>query len=385
MRIIIDARAVGGRSDGMSNYVRHLVIALLRLDQVNDYVLLLHQAFAEELTTRSLLDRSNVRPVVTAIPFMGPRQQVQVPPLLRGLPPADVYHYPHFDMPWFAHARSVVTVFDLNQFHFTGYFDSWRLLKRGYSLTTTAFSLAKARRIITISQATKQRLLARFAWLDPQKVTVTYFGLNERFLTPPKEEDVEAFRQRYRLGHGRYLLYVGTARPHKNLSRVLEAYRRLRRQMAAPPTLLIVGPPDKDGALGRMISALRVDGAVVQLGYLPDEELVLAYRVAEALAFCSLSEGFGMPLLEAMASEVPVVTSQSGATAEIAGGSAVLVDPLSADSIAGGLFRILTSQELRRQCIARGCETVRRFTWEDTARKTLEVYRTSGNGCTPFS
>ena len=378
MRILFDARGVREQSDGMSNYIRHLLAHLLRVDTENEYVVLAAPGFADTMRQAPWPAGRNARVIVTRAPFMGLAQQAQIPWLTRRLPSAALYHYPHFDLPLLAHPRTVVTIYDLNHVTFGTYFDSHKRLKRTYSLGTTALSLRRARHILTISQTTKDQILTRFPWIDPQKVSVTYLGVNEAFAARPDPTRMAQFRAKYRLGEARYILYVGIDRTHKNLGRLLEAYRCLRRGGRVTQPLLLVGSLRRDGETVQQIQRFGLESSVRQLGYVTDDELPLAYRVADVFAFCSLSEGFGMPLLEAMASGVPIVTSNVGAMSEVAAGSAVLVNPWSVDSIADGLFHVLSSDGLRRRLIADGMETVRRFAWEETARKTLEIYRRVG-------
>ena len=375
MRILFDARGVQARSDGMSNYVRAILAGLLSADRETAYTILLTPAFRSELQAAGLLERSNVRAVETSIPFMGAAQQVWMPALVRRLGPSHVYHYPHFDLPTLAHPNSVVTIYDLNHINFPAYFGSQRRLKRWYSWVTTHASARRARHVITISEHTKRQLLERFTWLTPGDVTVTHFGVEARFLTPPAPERLRAFRQKFALGDARYLLYVGTHRPHKNLERVVKAYAQLRGRGEVTQQLLLVGSPGGSEAVPRLVRALRLEDAVRLIGYVPDEELPLVYRVADAFVFCSLSEGFGMPLLEAMASGVPVVSSAIGAMAEIAADSALLVDPYSIERIAEGMATLAQSDAARRAFAARGAERVQRFSWDDAVARTLGVYR----------
>lgn len=375
MRILFDARAVQDRCDGLGNHVRHLLTSLLRLDTENDYLILLGPAMERHLAQAKLLDRPKVRTVLTSIPFMGASQQLRVPWLVRRLPRSDVYHYPHFDMPLFAHPRSVVTIHDLNHVCFSGYFHSMRRIKQSYSFMTTRLSLAAARHIIAVSNTTKSEVLKRFPWLSPHKVTAIHFGLTERFQTPADAEQVKRFREKFHLAHDRFLLYVGTDRPHKNVDRLLSAYERLRRQTILTHKLLLIGSSQQDARLREILAQRRLNGSVVHLGYVPEEDLPAAYQVSDALVFCSLSEGFGLPLLEAMGTGVPVITSNIGATAEVVGDSAVLVDPFSVEAIAEGMVKVLSSETLRRQLVARGAERVQRFRLEETARNTLAVYR----------
>lgn len=380
MKILFDARAAQGWSDGMSNYVRHLLMGLLRADTDHEYVLLLHPVFRDELMATGLLDRPNIHAVTTRIPFMGGLQQFQIPSLLKRYPDVALYHYPHFDMPLLAHPRSVVTIYDLNHIALPGYFDSQRSLKRLYSYWTTRCTVSKATHVMTISNTSKNELLKRFPWLDAQKISVIYFGLDRAFVEPPEPAQIERFRQKFSLGPHRFILYVGTHRPHKNLDRLLDAYQQLRRQTPLSHKLLLVGASKNDGHLHQKVRERGLVGSVAYLGYLTEDDLSLAYRVADVFAFCSLSEGFGMPILEAMASGVPVVTSNWGAMAEVAGDSAVLVDSFSSAAITEGLCRVLTSEELRQRLIERGRERIRRFTWEESVRKTLDVYEMAGHG-----
>lgn len=374
MRILFDARAVRGQSDGLNNYVRHIVSNLIQVDAENEYVVLLGSAFHHHLSNASLLNRSNIHAVTTSIPFMGLRQQLLVPSLVRRLPPATVYHYPHFDMPLSAHPCSIVTIYDLNHISFDAYFRSQKHLKQFYAFWSTWLTVSKAKHIITISNTTKAQLLKRFRWLNPGKVSVIYFGLNDTFQHVPRPEMIEAFRRKFHLGNDRFILYVGTNRAHKNVHRAIAAFSLLRSRSNFTHKLLLVGSAGGDEQFRRMLKTQGFDEFVVPLGYVSDEELPLAYRVADALVYCSLSEGFGMPLLEAMASEVPIVTSHLGATAEVVGDSAILVDPFSVDAIANGLSRVLSSDTLRRELIDRGLTRVKSFSWEEAARKTLEVY-----------
>lgn len=373
MRIAFDARGVQRWSDGLSTYVLQTLTHLLRVDRRNEYVILMGAGVRRQLEPLGLLGGSQVYPLITEVPFMGPAQHAAISWLVRRAR-ADVYHYPHFDMPLLAHPRSIATVYDLNHIGFTGYFDSLRALKRGYSLATTTATLAAARHVITISNTTKSELLRRFPWLNPGKVSVIYIGLCDAFRADPTATQLEAFRKKFQLGGDRFILYVGTHRPHKNLDRLLAAYASLRQGGHVPHKLLLVGVTNEPGRLEQMIAAHGLAGQVTHLGYLSPEELPMAYRVSEVFSFCSLSEGFGIPLLEAMASRVPVVTSNIGAMAEVASDSAVLVDPFSTDAIAEGLRRVLTSEPLRRELIARGLKRVSEFAWDTAARKTLAIY-----------
>lgn len=375
MRVVFDARAVGARADGLSNYIRALLDGFAAQRGPDEFIVLAGPELCREAAARAQPGVGSLRWVETPVRFMGLGQQVRMPAVLRRLRPTDLYHYPHFDLPLWAHPRSVVSIYDVNHLTFDGYFRSQRLLKRAYSWAATRASVERARSIITISEHTKQQLLERFPQLDPGHVQVIYFGVDDRFWREPADEEVAAFRRRHGLGQERVILYVGTHRPHKNVRRLVEAYALLRRDGAVHHPLVLVGSADAGGTVGRHVQALGLTGAVRLLGHLGDQELPLAYRIADAFVFCSLSEGFGMPLLEAMASDVPIVTSRFGAMAEVAGGCSILVDPYAAPAIAEGIVRVLEPGPLRRDLIARGAARAAQFRWEDTVRRTLDVYR----------
>jgi glycosyltransferase involved in cell wall biosynthesis len=174
---------------------------------------------------------------------------------------------------------------------------------------------------------------------------------------------------------GGYLLYTGRLRPRKNLSRLIEAYRQVRDQVAAPPLVLSGGLTAHAGELQAQAGRLGLAEHVIFAGYVPDDLLPALYRGATAFVYPSLYEGFALPVLEAMASGVPVVTSSTSATAEVAGEAALLVDPESTAEIASGLVRLLSDQALREDLARRGLARSSRFTWERTARETTGVYR----------
>lgn len=394
LTVVFDARGVQERSDGLSHYVRNLVIHLLRLERDTRYIVLLRPSLVGELRRAGVLGRPGVIVRELGVPFMGLLQQAALPGVIRRdarrAPGASVYHYPHFDMPLAAHPRTVVTMYDMNHLTLPEYFQSWRRLKRVYARSMTALTVRRAAHILTISEASKQALRQRFPSLPDDRVTVTHLALDRAVWgcvpgskgTGCREEPVPlepgtemaGFRERRRLGSDRFILYVGTDRAQKNVDRLLLAYRRIREQ-GIPHKLLLVGSVGESPRVARRIGELGLDGAVARIGHLPDEQLPLVYRCAEVFAYCSLSEGFGLPLLEAMACGVPIVTSGIGAMAEVAGACAELVDPYSVESIAQGLLTVLRSAARRQELLARAQEVVARYRWEETARKTLEVYR----------
>jgi glycosyltransferase involved in cell wall biosynthesis len=264
---------------------------------------------------------------------------VGLPLAARGV---DVLHCPTFRAPVRAGVPVVLTVLDLAVLRHPELFNWWN---RTYSRLLVPQVVTRARRVIAISDFTRRELVELLG-VPVERIRV--IGV------PPGE----AFAPEGPAADGDYVLAVGTLEPRKNLERLVEAARR------ADLELRIVG--------ARGWGGVRTNGAGVRwLGELPDAELARLYRGAVCLAYPSLYEGFGIPVLEAMASGTPVVTSAGGATEETAGGAAVLVDPRDAASIAAGIEQAASRRkELRR----RGLERARAFSWDEVASATIAVY-----------
>ena len=249
-----------------------------------------------------------------------------------------VLHCPTFRGPVSTSIPLVVTVLDLAVLRHPGMFNQW---SRRYSRFAVPRVVQAAAAVITISEFTKQEVIEVLG-TAPEKVHAIPIAVEQPF-TPggPRTE-------------GDYVLSVGTLEPRKNLARVQQAARAL----AVP--LRVIGAEGWGG--------VKVEG---RAGRVSDEELAALYRGARCLVYPSLYEGFGLPVLEAMACGTPVVTSRGGATEEVAGDAAVLVDPLDVDAIAAGITEALArGEELR----AKGLERAKAFSWDRVARETLAVY-----------
>lgn len=255
----------------------------------------------------------------------------------------DVLHCPTHRGPLRSPAPLVVTVHDLAVFRHPDAFNRWA---RVYGRLVVPRVVAAARRVIAVSEFTKRELVELLR-VPEERIRVVPNGIDGAFAPDGPAAG------------GDYVLAVGTLEPRKNLPRLAEAARR------ADVELRVVG------ARGWGDVRLRGNG-VRWLGELPDAELAALYRGARCFAYPSLYEGFGIPVLEAMACGAPVVTSAGGATEEVAGGAAVLVDPLDASSIAAG---IRAAADRRAELARRGLERARRFTWADSAAGTAAVYR----------
>src|SRR2546425_145083 len=232
-----------------------------------------------------------------------------------------------------------------------------------------------ARAVIADSNASKGEIVG---WLrvPPERITVVPLGVDPVFRPLAPEDPWAAnFRRRHELPRD-FVLAVGSIEPRKNLPRVLEALRRVRGQPGGPtPTLVHAGPegwhPEE---VAGAVQQLGLADAVRFLGYVPVEDLRALYSLARVFVYPSLWEGFGMPVLEAMACGCPVVTSNVSSMPEVAGEAAVLVDPTSVEDIARGLAAVWNDDGLRCGLVALGLARARQFTWPRAARETIAVY-----------
>lgn len=264
-------------------------------------------------------------------------------PRLAGRERLDVLHCPTFRGPLAPPGCPlVVTVHDLAVLRHPETFNLWTRL---YSRLCVSRVARAARLLIAVSEQTKRDVVELLA-TPAEKVRVIPNGVAEIF-TPDGPAET-----------GDYVLAVGTIEPRKNLGRLAEATRRLGVE------LRVVGAP----GWGRV----ELGAGVRRLGRVSDEELARLYRGARCLAYPSLYEGFGIPIVEAMASGIPVVTSRGGATEEVAGAAAVLVDPLDASAIAAGIEEAAARRD---ELVRAGLERARAFSWDEVGHRTAEVYR----------
>ena len=354
MNIIVDARMAF--HTGIGRYIRSLCRALLTQPSEHTLSLLL-----DPLITRQVQQEIGLAQV---IPFPAKiyslREQLQSLRLYRAhADRASLFHCPHYNVPWFLPRNSVVTVHDLTHFQFPEHFGrhrsvlAFRLLRR---------AAQRAGHLIAVSHATRQALTTLIPEAEG-KTTVIHHGVTEPF-SPLPAAAIETFKRTHNLRP--FFLYVGSARPHKNMLRVLQAFRCVKTRFAQMELVLIgVEPSALSGPLEGIHTFPKV----------PEAELVRWYNAAEALVFPSLNEGFGLPALEAMACGAPVIGSNITALTEVTGNAGLLVNPWDAEALAQAMQQIVANRALRCHLRQQGLQRAKAFTWTSAAEKTLQVYR----------
>jgi glycosyltransferase involved in cell wall biosynthesis len=366
MKIAIDARK--WRDYGIGTYVRNVVRHLARLDHETTYFLFCDRS--DEATLRDLAE--NFVPVVDNSPGYGLREHVSIPLGLRRLG-VDLFHSPHYVLPLFCRTPAVVTVHDCIHLLFPQYLPNRAALY--YARWMMGSAIRRSQVVLTVSEASRRDILRFYPSADPDRIQVVPNAIDAALLEDPGPEETERVRERYQI-RGRFLLFAGNIKPHKNLERLIAAFSLLKQRPGHDDLkLFIIGDEvGRYGSLRRRIETAGVRHDVRFFGFVPERTLAALYRMASVFAFPSLYEGFGLPPLEAMACGTPVVTSRISSLPEVVGDAAVLIDPYDTEDIAHGLERALDDDELRQTLVARGLERARQFSWERSVRAIHAAY-----------
>lgn len=378
MHVILNAQLLSSaesyRGAGVSQYCRQLVAALGQCVATDGTIDAL-----TALTSDPAYQAAGVTLIRTAARIQQPLwrigwEQTVLPHWLQKLG-ADLVHGLVNVLPLATRVPGVVTVHDLS---FMSMPEKLPAAKRFYLARSCRASVHKARRVIAVSRQTADDLI-RFFGVTANKIDVVHNGVDARF-QPTDAAAINAFRRQRGLPE-RFVLYVGTLEPRKNLTRLVRAYAAWRQRAgeAGQQTKLVLA-----GAQGwfyaeifAQVRALGLTEAVLLPGFVPAAELPDWYRAAELFVYPSLYEGFGLPVLEAMACGTPVLCSQANSLLEIVADSAYTVPADDEAALCAGLDELLSQPALRAELRARGLARAQRFSWQRTAQATLAVYRTT--------
>jgi glycosyltransferase involved in cell wall biosynthesis len=363
LRIGIDLTGIWRPSTGIFTYAKQLASELLRLNKQNSYTLFfsgeIHPEFQE------LKEKFHA----AVIPFRGEVLSKQLLlPALCNLHKLDLIHFPALPPPVACFRPFVWTLHDATPWLYPGTMD---FKGRLYFRWVGACAARASKAIITVSKEAKRNIVDSLA-IPEGKVRVIYEGVDAAFRALNDSEFMNSVRSRYQLPE-RFILTVGTLEPRKNLSFLIDAYRRLCEVTQTELGLVIVGRSGWNmQAIQQRLS--EGGGRIVLTGFVPQEDLVAFYNLAEIFVLPSLYEGFGFPPLEAMACGCPVIVSDRGSLPEIVEDAAVVIDPENIDSLVGALRSVLSIPALRTALKEKGLARVRQFSWRTAAIKTLDLY-----------
>ena len=345
-----------------------MIRALIAIDRANQYRLYLRDTVARDFfASRSEFGITNYE--LRVIPFPRLWTHLRLSYELLSHTPTLLWVPAHV-LPLVHPHRSIVTIHDLGHLHFP---EAHPAAQRLYHTWSTQWNARAASHILADSEATCDDLI-RFCRVASEKITVVYPAYDTQLYQPVRDPAmIDKVRAHYRVGKD-YILAIGTIHPRKNYARLIEAFGKLdatRRDLR----LVIVG---KHGWLYdeiyTRVKSLNLQSRISFLDYVPSSDLPVLLSGARLLAFPSLYEGFGLPVLEAQACGTPVVCSMVSSLPEAAGDGALFVDPFDVDAIAGAMQRALDDASIRTQLIENGFRNIRRFSWEQSARKVLQLF-----------
>lgn len=374
LRIGFDATSAVRQGGGIGRYTRELLRALAAADTASDYRIF----FASRSVFHPLPSLpSNFR--VTRLPLddiwlVRVWQRARLPLPVNWLTgPIDLFHSPDFTLPPVRRGtRALLTVHDLS---FIRDPESATPVLRNYLNAVVPRSVARADHVLADSQATRDDLVELYR-TPADKISVLYSGVHESFQPVADPAALDAVRARYRLGDAPFILAVGTLQPRKNYARLIQAFARLPHSSATRYDLVLAGGKGwLYEAIFAEVDQLGLRDRVIFPGFIADADLPALYSAARVLAYPSIYEGFGLPMLEAMACGTPVVASTASCLPEVAGNAALLVPPTDVDALAAALDRSLTDEALRADLTAKGLARARQFSWADSARQLLDIYR----------
>ena len=375
MRIGIDVSRTAEETTGVGYYAKYLVDALAKIDTANQYTLYgiffdcypkawkkahvptaanfkLHQRWWPS----ALMRRRWLRSGKQADNFIGN---------------VDVLHSTAYTMPAVNSAKMVVTVHDTSclvypEFHTEA--------NNKFVVRNLHLAGRRADMILADSKNTKREIM-RFLHVPEERIEVVHLAASDVFDETQSDADIRGVRAKYRIDK-QYILTVGSIEPRKNLARTLVAFKALIDLGLYDYQLVIVGGKGwKNDTLERVVSQLNIADRLIFTGYVVEEDMPLLYQGAEFFVYPSIYEGFGLPVLEAMASGIPVVTSNSSSLPEVAGEAAILVDPTDTHAIFDAMKGLGGNASLRAEMANKGKSQAKTFSWERTARKTLQVYQ----------
>lgn len=364
MRIGIDAHMVGRRETGNESYIVGLVSGLSRVDEQHEYCVFtldrpqpLAGLNASRFEIQRIWPANGLVRIPVSMPLLARHQRL------------DLLHMTYIAPP-VCPCPTVVAVHDISFAHFPEFFSPQVQLVLS---TLVPISLRRAAQVLTLSNHTKREITARYH-IPEDRITVTHAAASRTYRPIPEVEARARLDGMYRIPD-RFILAVGNIQPRKNLTRLVQAYARLRHRGDLPHKLVVVGQSSWHASpVFEAVERNGLSDEVVFTGYVPEADLCLLYNLAELFVYPSLYEGFGLPPLEAMACGTPTITSDTSSLPEVVGDAALMFDPYRVEDIASAIASVASDANLREKLSTRGLEQACQFSWEKTAERALASF-----------
>lgn len=382
MRVGIDCRTIlnpeKGEGAGIGHYTYQLVRHLLEVDKENTYILFFDRSAQKTRIAKFKHENVHIRffPFVQYTRLMPTTCSHFLVSAILCREKLDIFHSPTLSLPFSYKGTSIITVHDLSVYKFPELYLRKEVLRLKKDIPSV---LRQAQKIIAVSQSTAKDVSKIFN-ISSDKIKVIFHGIDKRFFKKSSPAQIKKVKHKYGITKD-YFLFLGTLDARKNIVRIICAYERFRDKyihiLKNPiQQLVLAGAKGKNFKnIQKRISFSKYKKDIILPGYIEADDLDPLFEGADVFIFPSLYEGFGLPIIEAMANGVPVITSNVSSLPEVAKGGAILVDPHSVAEITQSLYTILTDKELHRDLCKNGKNRAREFSWEKCAQQTLKVYK----------
>jgi len=381
MRIILDVTRNcldGTEKAGVYWYIYHLALRLLSLGDGHDFVLFANFLKGRHLAEcRKFLSQFNGARMETKISRIPPQVfRDWLVPIELAAGKFDIFHGLDDLVPRVSRGKSVVTIHDMAYMRTP---DSLRPEWVEFKKRHTTRSARQADKIVTVSEFSKKDICT-YLEVAEEKVAVIYHGISPIYRMLEDRDAVARTLQKHGI-EGPYILFVGTFQPNKNVERLIEIFGSIKRDHRIPHRLVLVGARGWFfNTIFRKIAQLNLEESIKCMGYIPQEDMPSFYNGADLFVLPSLLEGFGIPVIEAMACGIPVVTSNACSLPEIVGDAGLLFEPTNREEMKKALLAVLSDNALSQALRERSLKRAHEFSWETAATKTMEVYKTVVNG-----
>jgi glycosyltransferase involved in cell wall biosynthesis len=370
MRIAIDARF---DKHGIGTYTRELIHHLSRIDRENHYVIF---CSSKEQSEKYNFSHQNFKSFVVPAPIFSAKEQLYLPYYIKKKK-IDLFHATLYVFPIIHPCFLIVTIHDLlcktNPSFYPPAGGIYYYIERAYYNFMNWYAIRSSKCIITVSDFAKREIVHFFPAIPGKKITVIHNGVGPQFC-PGDPWSIEKIKAKYQID-GKYILFTGTLSPRKNLVNVIRAFSDLTSLRDQNYKLVVASKKDsRYPAPFQIVEQLKLKKDVLFIGYVSKEDLAALYAGAEVFVLPSFHESFGLPIVEAFACGVPVITSNLAALPEVAGNAALFIDPHNIAELKESMLRVVSDRAFRNTLIERGFSRVGQFSWTRAAERVLEIY-----------